>query len=241
MGEWIIPFNISGRARADVFLFPHAGGAATFFHPLAAELSDRLNCFAVQYPGRQERLDEPLVDDLDEVADRLFGIFRERTGSGPFVFFGHSMGAVIAFEVCRRLQEGGHRLPDALLVSARRAPQIQRAGAVHLLGDDDLITHVCALGGTPRVLFDDRDVRQMLLPAIRNDYRAIETYRWAPGAPVSCPVVGLVGDRDRDVSREDVGAWRSQTASRFEAHTFPGGHFYLSECWPEIAKIIELA
>ncbi len=220
----------------QVVCFPHSGGAASAYRPLAVELAGRLRVVAVQYPGRQERHHEPVVTDLHELADRIADVLRP--APAPRVFFGHSMGAILAYEVAQRLGDAG---PVALLASARPAPSRVRLTTSYLLDDEALVDQVVTLGGTAAEVLADPDLRSLLLPVIRGDYQASETYRRRGDVPLGCPLVALVGDADPAASVDDVGAWRDHTTGPFRLETFPGGHFYLQDHWPAIADLVHLA
>lgn len=207
--------------------FPHAGGSASFFYRMSAALHPEVEVWAVQYPGRQDRLREPLIDDIGRLADGVFGALREYLPTVP-VFFGHSMGSAVAFEVARRMEQLGVSVPR-LVVSGRRAPSLWRNDNVHQRGDAELLAEVQELSGTPLELLTDAELRRAYLPVIRNDYRAIETYTAAQDLAVRCPITMFVGDRDPRVTLDEAEAWHRHTSAGFQLHVFPGGHFYLTE------------
>ncbi|GGM33949.1 oleoyl-ACP hydrolase [Longimycelium tulufanense] len=217
--------------------FPHAGGSASSFLWLCKKLSPALDAVAVQYPGRQDRYREPhfgtiqqlagqIVDNLGAVADR------------PLALFGHSMGAVTAFEVARRLEHTNGTSPVVLFVSGRRAPSVRREDRVHQRDDRGLIAEIKALGGTDSRLLADEEILSMVLPTVRADYRAIETYRYAPGPAVSCPIVALTGDEDPRASIDDVTLWAEHTTGEFDLHVLRGGHFFLNEQPQQVTRVV---
>jgi surfactin synthase thioesterase subunit len=208
--------------------FPHAGGSASYYLPMAKGLAPEVDVAVLQYPGRQDRLAEPVIDNVDELADAIVAQVRgqidERTA-----FFGHSMGATLAFEVTRRLEQAGEQTPLGLFLSGRRPPSIQRPDeTVHLRDDDGLIDELRTLGGSDETLLDDPELRAMILPAVRGDYTAIETYRGAPDATVRCPIEVLVGLEDPRATEAEVNVWRKHTTGEVRVTTFPGAHFYLA-------------
>jgi pyochelin biosynthetic protein PchC len=224
---WLRRFHPAPSAAARLVCFPHAGGAASYFHPVSASLPTSLEVLAVQYPGRQDRHAEPLVDDLFELADRLAGVLAAEV-AGPVAFFGHSMGASLAFEVARRLEARGTRLLG-LFVSGRRAPSVVRDERTHEKSDDGLLADVKELSGTDARVLENEELVRMMLPTLRNDYKAAERYRYRPGPDVSCPIFALIGDSDPKVTEADAREWAARTSGGFELTTFPGGHFYLND------------
>ncbi|MGC9544521.1 thioesterase II family protein [Streptomyces sp. UG1] len=206
--------------------FPHAGGSAGFFFPYSRSLAPEIEVWAIQYPGRQDRRHERLIDNIPELADRIHEeVTREQ--NRPFAFFGHSMGAVVAFEVAQRLKRGGGVSPRWLFASGRRAPAHRRVGEVHLRDDAGLIEELLSVGGTNQLFLQDEELLAAILPVTRNDYRAIETYAWEGGPELDCPVTALVGEGDPQVTTAEAADWATHTTGPFELRTFPGGHFYL--------------
>jgi surfactin synthase thioesterase subunit len=197
---------------------------------------------ALQYPGRQERLSEPTLDSIDTlVAAIVSELLADGCFDGRFGLFGHSTGAIVAFEVARRL-EGTHGIvPTALFASGRRGPTTRRDEKVHLGGDRALLREVGRLGGTPPELLADEEIQELMLPALRADYKAIETYEFQPGPPLSCPIWALAGDDDPLTTETELAAWRPQTTGRFTLRTFPGHHFYLSDHLPRLSTLIAQA
>ncbi|MFI8391490.1 thioesterase II family protein [Streptomyces sp. NPDC085540] len=237
---WIRGVGRTTREDAPVRLvcFPHAGGAAPFYHPLAAAVGEAAEVLAVQYPGRQDRRDEPACVSIAELADRVHDEIQAWTDR-PLVFFGHSMGAVVGYEVTRRMQRQGDHNPLGLIVSGRRAPCLPSVERnIHLRGDVGLIDELRRQNGTAASLLEDEEIVRMILPSLRGDYRAIETYRHQDGPELTCPITGLTGDEDPGATVEQVAAWENHTHAAFEMRVFPGGHFYLSEHWDAVGAAV---
>ncbi|MEU8922113.1 alpha/beta fold hydrolase [Kitasatospora sp. NPDC048545] len=233
---WFRRFNPSDSAPARVVIFPHAGGSASYYLEYANALAPHADVLAVQYPGRQNRFLEPTISSVDELADELFRELQDWTDR-PFLFFGHSMGAAVAFETARRFERHGVKGPERLFVSAGRAPSLPRDSEVHTLPDDELFAEIVELGGTDERILDIPALKELILPALRADYTAIETYRCARDATVSVPITGLVGETDPNATVEQVGQWDRHTTGGFDLRVFPGGHFYLAD---RIAEVVQL-
>ncbi|WUH89147.1 alpha/beta fold hydrolase [Streptomyces sp. NBC_00433] len=233
---WVRRFHPYTASPARLVCFPHAGGAAGFFHPFSAELRERTDVLCVQYPGRQDRCREPLLDDIAQLADGAAAALAPWRGE-RLALFGHSMGAVVAYEVARRMEADGAG-PVRLFASGRRAPSAYRDEKLHLASDDALLADIRALDGTPPEVLADEEVLRMSLPVLRSDYRAVETYRHPQGPPLGCPVTVLTGDSDPRVTDEEARAWTRHTAASCEVRTYTGGHFFLSDRWPEIGSLV---
>lgn len=236
--RWIRRFHQGPEDAPALICFPHAGGSASYYSSFSARLQSRLQVFALQYPGRQDRLREPLLSTIDEFAEEAFAAL-EPILKQPIALFGHSMGALIAFEVTVRMNERLNVAPLTLFVSGRRAPSSYRVeDDVHLRDDAGLVVELRSLSGTDLRVLDDPDVLGMVLPAMRSDYTAVERYVYRPGPKLDCPLVALIGDTDPKADVDEVRAWQDHTSARFEMHTFIGGHFYLAEHSQAIADII---
>ncbi|WP_199443616.1 thioesterase II family protein [Umezawaea beigongshangensis] len=228
---WLRQFEPNPESPVQLVCLPHAGGAASFYVPFCRALAPVADVVAVQYPGRQERRLEPCVTDLAELADLVAEALADRLDR-PTALFGHSMGATLAFELARRL-------PVAhVFASARRAPSRWRDEPVRVRDDAQLIAEVVALGGSSAELMADEDVVSMVLPALRGDYHAVETYRWTPEPPLTVPLTVLVGDDDPKVSPEEARAWEEHTTGEVDLRVFSGGHFYLVDHQPEVVDLV---
>ncbi|MGW2048307.1 thioesterase II family protein [Streptomyces sp. NPDC001858] len=222
-------FRVHRRAvdpRLRLVCLPHAGGTAQLFHGWPALLPADIEVLAVRYPGRQDRLAEPCIEDMATLADTIEDALRPWLDR-PLALFGHSMGACVAYEVALRLEARGI-VPEHLLVSAHEAPQWAEHVALHDADDETLITHVRALGDLHSEAYDIPELRDLLLPALRSDYRLIEGYHPPNPAPVKAPITAYVGQDDPSCVLDGVLAWSGLTApGSFELRPFPGDHFYL--------------
>jgi surfactin synthase thioesterase subunit len=200
-------------------------------------LAPEIELVAIQYPGRQERHREGCITSIPELSDRIFEALNPWT-ERPFAFFGHSMGAVLAFEVARRCEAAMDATPMRLFASGRRAPSCQRIENVHLRDDRGVADEMRRLGATDERLLADEELLAMILRVVRADYRAIETYSCPPGAVLECPVTVLVGDADPQVTLDEASAWSDHSNGDFDLRIFPGGHFYLDSHHAEVAGLL---
>jgi surfactin synthase thioesterase subunit len=235
-GTWFRRFHPAAADAPRLLCFPHAGGAANAYLPLSELLSPHVEVVAVQYPGRQDRRAEPVHTDLVElsaqIADELAAAPAAR--AAPAAFFGHSMGAIVAFEVARRLPVP----PPVLFAAGRRSPSCSRQERTHPMSDEHILSDLRLLGGTDARLLRSRAFTRTVLPVLRGDYEAIDTYRYAPGPPLACRVVVLAGDDDPLTPVEDAIAWRAHAAADGGSHIFAGGHFFLDEHRSRVAEIV---
>ncbi|MEU1779356.1 alpha/beta fold hydrolase [Streptomyces abikoensis] len=234
-GTWVRRYTAPSGAK-QVVCFPHAGGAAGFYRPWAMALKGEYDLLAVQYPGRQDRIGEPCATTMDEMVRRATAALLPELDR-PTVFFGHSMGGLVAFEVARRLAAVG-RQPEALFVSCSRAPGDRDPADLIDTDDESLRTEVRRLGGMDPRLLDDPALMEMLLPPLRGDFALLRSYDFQPGPELSCDIVSLVGTEDPLVSPGLARRWGRYTSGGFQAHELPGDHFYLVERQAEVLAVL---
>ncbi|WP_328505372.1 thioesterase II family protein [Streptomyces sp. NBC_00391] len=236
-GAWIRRYRPAPEAAVRLLCLPHAGGSASYYHPMAQALAPAADVLAAQYPGRQDRYAEPPAESIRELVERIVEAV-VGDDDRPLALFGHSMGAVVAYETALTLAAGG-RAPVRLFVSGRRAPSTHHVGRkLHECGDAELLRAVRRLGGTDGQVFEDEELLQLVLPALRGDYRALETYEPRPGDRLTCPVTVLTGDDDPVTTVAEARAWTDHTDGPTELCVFPGGHFYLNHRPQEVVDVV---
>ncbi|WP_431039380.1 thioesterase II family protein [Streptomyces sp. P6-2-1] len=237
-GLWLRRFSESPAGAPPLICFPHAGGAASSFVSLSRALAPHAEVLAVQYPGRQDRYRERTVASISGLADAVVRALGPDLPAGC-AFFGHSMGAAVAFEVARRYESRpGAKGPVHLYLSACRAPFLRETDTFRPREDGEILAELRQLSGTAQAILADAEVLGMALPALRADYRAIDAYRAPREARVDCPFTVLVGDADPIVPVHDAAAWRAHSRAGTEVTVFEGGHFYLDGHTEALAALI---
>jgi surfactin synthase thioesterase subunit len=234
---WLQCSHRSPDGRVRLLYFPHAGGSASFCFPISRILSPSIEVLALQYPGRQNRRSEPCMQNISQFVDAIM-VALEEVDDRPLAFFGHSMGAILAFEVASHFQRCGRTMPVRLFASGRRAPSTTRYENVHQSDEDGLIAELRRLAGTDKRVLAEEELIRMILPPMRADYKAIETYEWMPGPPIDCPITVLVGNNDPKTTVDEARAWKKHTTRDFTMHVYPGGHFYLGGDGSGVANVI---
>ena len=226
--RWIARFPPRPRARLRLFCVPYAGGSASAYRTWFEGLPATVEVCAVQLPGRETRYTEPLLTDARAAAGALADAIAPLLDR-PFAFFGHSLGALVAWETVLALGRQRAVAPAVLFVSGHRAPHLPRdVGPIHDLPETLFVDELRRLNGTPVEVFADRELLRLVLPQLRADFRMAETYVPAPAGPLSCSVVALGGSEDERTPRRSLEAWREVTTGPFDVRLFPGDHFYFN-------------
>jgi medium-chain acyl-[acyl-carrier-protein] hydrolase len=229
---WLVALRRHGAApsresRLRLLCFPYAGGGASAFRDWPDELPPEIEVWAVQPPGRETRLKEAPVRCLQTLVDALLEetrALRER----PYAFFGHSLGALVAFELARALRRRGAAGPVHLLVSGCGAPQLSDPEPpLSELAPSDLKDRLRRLDGTPKAVLADREMMELLLPTLRADFGLRDDYVYTVEPAFEVPLTAFGGHDDPEVSAASLAAWRDQTRQRFVMRGFAGGHFFI--------------
>ena len=232
---WFINFNRLDRPALRLFCFPYAGGSAALFHDFARMLPQTFELWAANLPGHGSRLGETPMTDLNSAADKLAAALVPLIGGAPFVFWGHSMGARLAFEVVRLLRSWGIQMPKQLNVSACPAPQLpQHERRWYILSDGRLVAELRKYGSLPIELLDEPQMLALLLPGLRADLRMFETAEYSQEEPLAIPITALGSNRDPLVDVKELEAWQDQTIGQFRLALFDGDHFFLHALQREI-------
>ena len=220
-----------------LLIFPHAGGSAQFYVPFAKTFSSDIKRIAVQYPGRNGTHDLGSFTSIPHLAERVCQMLLPLDQSdGEVAFFGHSMGALVAFEVARRFEAAGSPIA-ALFVSACAAPG--RIGYEYIPESDrGLLNAVSEMTGANPEFLENEEFAAKILPTLRG-FKAIANYDCPPDDTVSCPIFAFLGDNDEVATYEKVVPWSKRTTSEFTVRVFTGHHFYLNDHLPELVSDVE--
>jgi medium-chain acyl-[acyl-carrier-protein] hydrolase len=227
-GNWTLA-NTGQRARSDavrLFCFPYAGGGASIFRFWTTDLSPAIEVYPIQLPGREGRWLEPPLTQMSVLARMLSEALRPLLRP-PYVFFGHSMGAFVAFELARQVRRDRLPGPAMLIVSGARAPQMPDPDPpTHRLPASQLLDGLRRLEGIPNEFWDHPDLVALLVPTLRADLTMCETYLYRDEPPLDCPLLAYGGQRDDKAPVAHLTPWKRQTAGEFQLRIFPGNHFF---------------
>lgn len=226
---WLTCAKPQPQAALRLFCFPYAGGSTTIYRTWATSLPPSVEVCAVQLPGRGKRVNEDAFTRLPALTAALVVALLPYLQQRPFAFFGHSMGALISFELARQLRRSGQPAPQKLLLSGRRAPRvINDEVPTYDLPEPEFIETLHHLKGTPREVTEHPELLQLILPTLRADFAVCETYEYRTESPLDCPISVYGGLGDTEVPRQRLETWREETSGAFSLRMFPGDHFYLN-------------
>jgi medium-chain acyl-[acyl-carrier-protein] hydrolase len=226
--SWLTCPQPRPAAALRLICFPHAGGGAAAFHPFAALLPDSIEMTAVQLPGRETRLAETPYRQMGPLIEALLAGIRDSLVE-PYALFGHSMGALVAFELCRALRRAGMPLPQTVVVSGRRSPTVPNTEApLHVLDDQAFVDALVArYDAIPKVIRDEPELMSLFIPVMKADFATFETYTHTDEPPLAC-ALAIYGGRD-DPQTDQMAGWANLFAGPCLTRQFDGGHFFLAE------------
>ena len=238
LNSWVVRPKPIARAGLRLFCFPYAGGGTSIFRAWPEHLPANIEVCSIQLPGRESRLRElpytslePLVQVLAQSLQPYF--------DKPFAFFGHSLGALISFELARTLRHQSQRSPVHLFVASHSAPQIPNADPpIHQLSQAEFIQKLNSLNGTPAEVLQNPELMELFYPVLRADFAMNETYVYRPGPSLDCAMSVFGGLRDSLVSRSDLEMWREQTRGVFSVRMLPGDHFFIHSTRASLLRAI---
>ena len=225
---WIVGGRTSSSSLCRLFCLPHSGSGAFQFASWKNLLPEVLDICPIQLPGRENRLREPPLTRIQTIVEKLASELTLHLDR-PYLLYGYSLGALIAFELVRELRRRKIQAPLALYASARRAPHLpQHDVPVHHLPDDMFLAEIARrYGGMPAIILQDAELMRLLIPVLRADTTALETYVYKEEDPLDCPIYAFGGNFDSTAKEKDLAAWRFHTTRAFELKIFDGNHFFI--------------
>lgn len=212
-----------------LFFFPYAGAGAYAYRPWANLLDEHTDLIAIRLPGRESRCGQPFFTSMNQIVSELVCAVDPLLNL-PAVFFGHSMGALIAFELARKLQKMEKQNIKLLVVSACFAPQnISLRDSLSLLDDESFLSRISLYGGIPAEILNDDELMKMIFPRLRADMSILDSYQYIETEKLNCPILSLYAEDDACVPTDFINQWKSQTNVEFMSKKFSGGHFYINE------------
>ena len=239
--NWVRCPRPNPTALLRLFCFPYAGGTPAYeswidlFPP---EVRRNVELCAVHFHGRVSTDDEPLFYELSPLLVVLKPMIASYSDL-PYAFFGHSMGALVSFELARHLRRCDVRGPIHLTVCGHRAPQLRDPHeAIHKMPDHEFRAKLREFGDTPDAVLQNAELIELLTPVLRADFAVCESYSYAREAPLDCSITAFGGNDDRRVSRDELSEWRAQTTRSFHLRMFPGGHFFLQRAMSLFVRVL---
>jgi medium-chain acyl-[acyl-carrier-protein] hydrolase len=235
---WLVWPADGSDVRLRLFCFPYAGGSGTMFRSWRMAMPPGVDVCGVQLPGRGTRVRERYFRHIDTLVPALTEAILPLCDR-PFAFFGHSVGALIAFEVARHLRRQKGPEPLLLIASGRRAPQLpSEQPPIYALPHDAFVEELRQLEGTPEEVLHNQELMDLLIPTLRADFEICDTYEFQPGTSLSVPIIAYGGADDRDDTPPKLAAWRSATDGPFSMRQFPGGHFFIHTAEPQLLRAV---
>ncbi|MBU8567928.1 thioesterase [Virgibacillus pantothenticus] len=235
----LVSLNKSQKPLYRLFCFPHAGGGCSTYSSWTEYCGEDIEIIVVQLPGRENRINEVPLDNLDIITELITHDISQFSDK-PFAFFGHSLGSILSYEVCKTLLNNKKPYPTHLFLSSCRAPHIPNLdeNKIYLLDDEQFTYRLKELNGTPNEILDIPEIRSLFFPMLRADFKIAETYYREINNMLPIPITCFMGQNDT-VELDDLLEWEKHTNKSFSQHTFHGNHFYLKNNVDNIVKIIK--
>jgi len=226
--------------NTKLFCFPYAGGASAAYNSWKPLLNPGIQLRAVELAARGRRMREANYETIDQAVDDVFSLIRDELRQGPYAFFGHSMGSMIAYELAYKIRDNGLPGPDHIFFSGRAAPNISRENKrrLHHLPSEEFKKEMLDMGGTPKEFFEHPELLEVFLPLLKGDFRLTETYTHAKkDAPLQCAITIFNGKQDEDTG-DEIEAWKIHTVKECDIHYYEGGHFFIQDDVNAVLDII---
>lgn len=224
--------------RIKLFCFPYAGGAANVFNSWKRKMELGVDIIPVEYAGRGNRMNEPLHECMDDLVRDVY-LCHKKQFNGDYAFFGHSMGALVAYELACKVSCELETIPRHLFVSGRRSPEMKREHNIHLLADDQFLYQLQEMGGNVNLLIDNHELKSLFLPILKSDFKILELHEASPNRkPLKIPFTVMSGSRDKLAMKADLERWKSFTSNECNQYELEGGHFFIEESESQVIELV---
>lgn len=236
--RWFVEVEPNTAAAVRLFCFPYAGGSSAAYYNWANILPSKIEVLAIELPGHGTRFDETPMVDLLPILSSLTADISNYVDK-PFVFFGHSIGTIISFELCRNLIKENLPLPYLFIASGGRAPHLPpREKQIHALPDKEFILELKKYNEIPKTVPQNYNLITPFLPMLRADFAISENFHFIEGEPLPIPITALGGTNDSLVTEEDIIAWKLHTQKNFNYKLFPGEHFFIKTSQTQVLETV---
>lgn len=223
--------------KTNMFFLPFAGGSFYSYRDFRKYLPDSAAITAIDVPGHGRRMREPLLTDIHDITKDIFRLLKDSLNE-PYAIFGHSMGSVLGYLLCKKIRDAGKALPVHLFVSGRYAPSVEsREKDFHKLPRNEFIRKLKTYGGLPKEVAGSEELMDLFVPIIKADFQAVSNYRYEPSEPLDIPLTVMIG-KDEDTTYEEALKWQEISSRKISVRQFSGGHFFIFDHLPEIGKHI---
>ena len=237
-GLWFVPIRFSNKNKLNLFLFHYAGGSASFFKKWANDIVEKVNIFALQLPGRENRFNEKLILSMDDLIAKLYRAFPKKLNV-PSIFFGHSLGGLISFELARMIDTNNNIKLTHLIVSACQAPQLSHLKKfLYHLPDNEFISEIKKYNGIPKEILQEPELLyEVILPILRSDFTISDTYRYKKRDKIKPKVTAICGKEDDTFDINNILKWSEET-NNFDYKYFTGDHFFINTEYNKVLQLI---
>lgn len=225
--------------KIKLFCLPYAGGSAMIYNQWKKSIHPMIQLCPIELAGRGKRFSESFYDSISDAVDDIYGMISDELDDYPYAFFGHSMGALLSYELARKISASSHPKPIHLLLSGKNPPHIMDDSKIyHALPDEEFKRKILKIGGTPPELFEHQELLNIFIPLLRADFRIFETYEFnIDNSLLDCAITLLYGIADEEVSAEQMNEWQRYTRTSCQIHRYEGGHFFINE---QVGAVVEM-
>ncbi|HEX2937491.1 MAG TPA: thioesterase domain-containing protein [Ruminiclostridium sp.] len=230
----------SSAGKIKLFCLAYAGGSALTYNKINQYLDNNIELIPIEYDGRGKIINEEFYPDMASAVDDVYKEVSKHLDSGEFAVYGHSLGGVVTYELCKKLKKESGREPGCIFISGRYPPHIiKEASMLYKLPDEEFKEEILRIGGTPKEVFENKELAKLFVPILRADYKIIEQYRYVEeNVKFKSKIIVLGGKEDKTADRSDLYEWQKYSEKPINVFEFDGGHFFINEYTREVTEVI---